>query len=94
MPHVTGDFRNYTYNQTSWASVIANTELFVAFGGVPLRNGQIGQVALDATYSVSHFAAHENGVEFISISPLKSDMDDDVQATWLPIRPNTTPLLL
>ena len=95
MPHVIGDFRNYTYNQTSWASVIANTELFVAFGGVPLRNGQIGQGGVGRHIQRdSILAAHENGVKFISISPLKSDMDDGVQATWLPIRPNTDTALI
>ncbi len=95
MPHVIGDFRNYTYNQTSWASVIANTELFVAFGGVPLRNGQIGQGGVGRHIQRdSILAAHENGVEFISISPLKSDMDDGVQAKWLPIRPNTDTALI
>ena len=95
MPHVIGDFRNYTYNQTSWASVIANTELFVAFGGVPLKNGQIGQGGVGRHIQrESILAAHENGVKFISISPLKSDMDDGVQATWLPIRPNTDTALI
>ena len=95
MPHVIGDFRNYTYNQTSWASVIANTELFVAFGGVPLKNGKIGQGGVGRHIQrESILAAHENGVKFISISPLKSDTDDGVQATWLPIRPNTDTALI
>ncbi|MEC8109082.1 MAG: molybdopterin guanine dinucleotide-containing S/N-oxide reductase [Pseudomonadota bacterium] len=95
MPHVIGDFRNYTYNQTSWASVIANTELFVAFGGVPIKNGHIGQGGVGRHIQrKSILAAHENGVKFISISPLKSDMDDGVQATWLPIRPNTDTALI
>lgn len=43
VPHVIGNFRDHIYNQTSWRSVIENTELFVAFGGIPAKNGQIGQ---------------------------------------------------
>jgi biotin/methionine sulfoxide reductase len=75
MPHVIGDFRNYTYNQTSWQSVIANSELFVAFGGVPLKNGQIGQGGVGRHIQrESLLAAHQNGVKFVSVSPLKSDM--------------------
>jgi biotin/methionine sulfoxide reductase len=90
MPHVIGDFRNYTYNQTSWQSVIANSELFVAFGGVPLKNGQIGQGGVGRHIQrESLLAAHQNGVKFVSVSPLKSDMADEVQAEWLTIRPNT-----
>jgi len=90
MPHVIGDFRNYTYNQTSWRSVIANTDLFIAFGGVPLKNGQIGQGGVGRHIQrESLLAAYRNGVKFVSISPLKGDMDADVNADWLTIRPNT-----
>ena len=90
MPHVIGDFRNYTYNQTSWQSVIANSDLFVAFGGVPLKNGQIGQGGVGRHIRrESLLAAHQNGVKFVSVSPLKTDMADEVQAEWLTIRPNT-----
>ena len=39
-------------------------------------------------------AAHQNGVEFVSISPLRSDMIDDVQAEWLQIRPNSDAALM
>ena len=46
VPHVLGDFRSLVYGATSWRSIIAETDLFVAFGGVPLKNGQIAQGGL------------------------------------------------
>ena len=39
-------------------------------------------------------AAHEAGVEFVNISPLKSDILDQVDATWLAILPNTDVALM
>ena len=95
VPHVIGHFRNYIYNQTSWTSVRDHCQLFVAFGGVALKNGQIGQGGLGRhIQKESILEAHKNGVEFISVSPLRSDMIDDVDASWLSIRPNSDAALM
>jgi len=95
VPHVIGHFRNYIYNQTSWKSVRDYAQLFVAFGGVPLKNGQIGQGGLGRhIQKESILAAYQNGVEFVSVSPLRSDMIDDVNASWMPIRPNSDTALM
>ena len=95
VPHVIGHFRDYIYNQTSWASVRDHCQLFVAFGGVALKNGQIGQGGLGRhVQKESILEAHKNGVEFISVSPLRSDMIDDVDAAWLSIRPNSDAALM
>jgi biotin/methionine sulfoxide reductase len=95
VPHVIGHFRDYIYNQTSWASVRDHCQLFVAFGGVALKNGQIGQGGLGRhIQKESILEAHKNGVEFISVSPLRSDMIDDVDAAWLSIRPNSDAALM
>jgi biotin/methionine sulfoxide reductase len=95
VPHVIGHFRNYIYNQTSWKSVRDHAQLFVAFGGVPLKNGQIGQGGLGRhIQKESILAAYQNGVEFVSVSPLRSDMIDDVNASWMPIRPNSDTALM
>ncbi|MBP06353.1 MAG: Asp-tRNA(Asn)/Glu-tRNA(Gln) amidotransferase GatCAB subunit C, partial [Marinovum sp.] len=84
VPHVIGHFRDYIYNQTSWTSVRDHCQLFVAFGGVALKNGQIGQGGLGRHVQKELILeAHKNGVEFISVSPLRSDMIDDVDAAWL-----------
>ena len=32
VPHILGSFRDYIYNQTSWDSIIKDTDLFVCFG--------------------------------------------------------------
>jgi biotin/methionine sulfoxide reductase len=44
VPHILGSYRAYLDTCTSWDSIKENTELFVCFGGVPLKNGQILKV--------------------------------------------------
>jgi len=95
VPHVLGDFRGFIYNQTSWESIIEAGSLFVGFGGVPVKNGQINQGGTGDHIQVSRLrAARDAGIEFINISPLKGDMIDDISAEWLAVRPNTDTALI
>ncbi|MGB2436435.1 MAG: molybdopterin-dependent oxidoreductase, partial [Candidatus Puniceispirillales bacterium] len=95
VPHVIGDFRHYIYHQTSWRSVIEHTELLVAFGGLPVKNGQIGQGGLgNHIQAPAMQAAADNGVSFVNISPLRHDISDHLDAEWVPIRPNTDTALI
>ena len=41
IPHVLGNYLTHLHNCTAWSHIVAETELFVAFGGIPLKNGQI-----------------------------------------------------
>jgi len=71
-PHVVGDFRGFVYHQTSWPSIIEHTELFVGFGGIALKNSQIGQGGIgEHSQKQWMMDAHQNGVEFVNISPCK-----------------------
>ncbi len=95
VPHILGSYRAYLETCTSWESIIDQTKLFVAFGGVPLKNGQIGQGGLGHHYQQENLiAAAEAGVEFVNISPLRSDMLDQVSAEWIAARPNTDTAIL
>lgn len=90
-----GDFRGMIYDQTSWQSIVDHTELFVSFGGVPLKNGQIGQggVGRHRQREAMH-QAEAAGIRFVNISPLRSDVFDGVDAEWLPARPSTDAAIL
>ena len=95
VPHVLGGFREFVYPGTSWRSVIENTELFVAFGGVPLKNGQIAQGGLGRHRQRTALReAVAAGVEFVSISPLRDDMIAEAGAEWLAPRPSTDTAIL
>ncbi len=90
IPHVLGSFREFLNTTTSWSSIAENGELFVAFGGVPLKNGQIDSGGLGAHRQREGMqAARAAGVSFVNVSPLRSDMMDELDAQWLACRPNS-----
>ena len=94
-PHVVGDFRSFVYRQTSWTSIIDHCDLFVAFGGIPLKNAQIGQGGIgEHRQKQWMLEAHQNGVEFVNVSPMKSDLLEDINADWMPVRPNSDTALM
>ena len=95
VPHVLGTFRGHLDNTSSWETVASDCELFVAFGGVPLKNGQISQGGTGAHVQKAGLQdAHEAGVQFVNISPLRSDIMDKVSAEWLAPYPSTDAALM
>ena len=95
VPHILGDFRGFIYNQTSWESIISEGSLFVGFGGVPLKNGQINQGGTGKHIQKERLLqAKQAGIEFINISPLQDDMLADIDAEWMAVRPNTDTALI
>lgn len=95
IPHVLGTFRGHLNTTTSWESIAESCELFVAFGGVPLKNGQIESGGLGIHVQRRGLElAHEAGVEFVNVGPLRVDMLDKIGAEWLTPRPNTDTAIL
>ncbi len=90
VPHILGSYRAYLDTCTSWDSIEENTELFVCFGGVPLKNGQIAQGGTGShNQKEKLISSAKAGIKFVNLSPLKSDLLDEVKGKWLPLRPNT-----
>ena len=95
VPHIMGTFRGYLGHATTWPSIVANTELFVAFGGVPLKNGQVNSGGVGQHVQRDALdAAIDAGIEFVTISPLRSDMPARADSTWLPVRPSSDTALM
>ena len=95
VPHVLGSFYDLLAEVTGWDSIEEGCELFVAFGGVPLKNGQISQGGTGSHIQKGGLlAAHRAGVKFVNISPIKSDLLDEVGAEWLAPRPSTDAALM
>ena len=90
VPHILGSYRAYLDTCTSWDSIEENTKLFVCFGGVPIKNGQIAQGGTGShNQKEKLIRSAKAGIKFINFSPLKSDLLDEVKGKWLPLRPNT-----
>ena len=95
LSHVLGDPSTFIHNPPSWQSVVESGELLVAFGGMPLRNSQIssgGTGAHRARAALSE--AKENGVSFVNISPIRSDVATDLNADWIAARPGSDVALM
>ena len=95
VPHILGSFRAFLDSCTSWESIRENTKLVVAFGGMPIKNGQISQggtgnhVQRDGLLGAAAAKIH-----FVNISPLRSDLLEEVGGDWLALRPNTDVALI
>ena len=95
LPYVMGNFFILLVNATAWPSLLENNDLFVAFGGIPLKNTQVeyGGHARHVQRSYMEQAANR-GIRFVSVSPIKDDIDQQLNSRWLPVVPNTDVALM
>ncbi|MBU2875470.1 molybdopterin-dependent oxidoreductase [Marinobacter salexigens] len=95
LPHVLGDFYSMVNGATSWDIIKEHTNLFVAFGGAPARNGQVtnGGVGRHVQKQCMLDAA-SNGVKVVNVSPLRSDVLDEMNADWVALYPGSDVALL
>lgn len=95
LPHIIGDLDVLQKQHTHWASLADHCEMFVAFGGLPLRNAQVnGGGAND--HSLKHWLSQmqANGTHFINVSPVKNDLSGVTNAQWLSLNPGSDTALL
>ena len=90
IPHVLGSYRAFLNTTTSYRSLAEECELIVAFGGIPVKNGQIESGGLGVHIQREGLRSLQKaGVDFVNISPLRCDMEVELGAEWLPARPNS-----
>ena len=95
LPRVIGTFQPVVGDITDWSSIVRHTRLILAFGGLAVKNGQVTSGGAGAhTMATWLRRAKDAGIEFVSLSPLKSDAPDFLGAQWIPIRPNTDTALM
>nr|WP_318381409.1 molybdopterin-dependent oxidoreductase [uncultured Enterobacter sp.] len=95
LPHILGDLDTLQRQHTHWSVLAEHCELFVAIGGLPLRNAQVnGGGAND--HALQHWlhTLRANGTRFVNISPVKNDLAAVEDADWVAIRPGTDTALL
>jgi biotin/methionine sulfoxide reductase len=95
LPRVIGTFAPINGDVSDWPSIIKNARLMIAFGGLALKNSQVtpGGAGLH-TLETWLRRAKAAGIDFVSISPVKSDTPDFLDAAWMAIRPNTDTALM
>jgi biotin/methionine sulfoxide reductase len=95
IPHVLGPFQQVLLEHTSWPAIAAHGSLVVAFGGLPLRNGQISSGGTGQHIQKDGMRrCREQGVRFVCVGPSKDDTEGFLEAEWLAIRPNTDVALM
>jgi len=95
LPHILGPLSPLHHQHTHWSVLAEHCELFVAIGGLPLRNAQVnGGGAND--HMLKHWLERldKNGVKFVNISPVKNDLSAVPDAQWVAIKPGTDTALL
>ncbi|MCS3407340.1 molybdopterin guanine dinucleotide-containing S/N-oxide reductase [Serratia sp. AKBS12] len=95
LPYVIGTFTPLTGRVTSWPSVVEHCDIFLAFGGLALKNAQVSSGGA-AEHSLKPWLEKlvSKGTPVINISPMRDDCPAFVNAEWIPIRPNTDVALM
>ena len=80
---------------TAWPVLERHTELFVCFGGLPVKNSQVGSGGVDRHHVGGTLrGARERGAEFVLVSPLRDDISADLGAQWIAPVPGTDTALM
>ncbi|QKF49148.1 molybdopterin guanine dinucleotide-containing S/N-oxide reductase [Pseudomonas graminis] len=95
MPHIVGNMDWLLAAHTSWRNLAEHCELFVAFGGLPLKNAQCSPGgASDHLVSNGIRRMSDAGVQFVNVSPLRDDLTGSERNEWLAVRPGSDTALM
>ncbi|ACU71682.1 molybdopterin oxidoreductase [Catenulispora acidiphila DSM 44928] len=92
LPHIVGDAEAVLRAGSSWPTITENTELVLAFGGIPAKNVFVTPGGV--TRHVTPGALEALSAHIALISPLRADLPDGLDATWYPIAPATDVALM
>ncbi|MFI5013258.1 MAG: molybdopterin guanine dinucleotide-containing S/N-oxide reductase [Hyphomicrobiales bacterium] len=96
MPHVLGcSMAELIAMHTSWDVLAEHAKLFVAFGGVPLKNSRVspGGAGIHRVRAALR-GLRDAGMRFINIGPLRDGFETGGEVEWIQIRPNTDTALM
>ncbi|GKS92696.1 molybdopterin-dependent oxidoreductase [Acidovorax sp. SUPP2539] len=96
LPHIVDGMDALLQHHTAWDVLAQHCELFVAFGGLPVRNTQVspgGASDHGAAPALARMATSRR-TAFVNISPARDDLAAVPEAEWLPIQPGTDTALM
>ena len=80
---------------SGWQTLVGTTELHLSFGGVPLKNAQVTHGGMTRRTTREWLQKMKaSGCRFINVSPIEDDLMHELDAQWVPIRPNTDVALM
>ncbi len=95
LPHVIAPQSAVAGNNVSWAELAAESALVLAFGGMALKNNDVGGGGTSQHVARDHLiAARRRCAEFHLIGPLRDDFPAAAEAFWHSILPGTDVALM
>ncbi|MEI6721223.1 MAG: molybdopterin guanine dinucleotide-containing S/N-oxide reductase [Betaproteobacteria bacterium] len=94
MPRIVMPMDDIIGQMTAWPVLEAHCQLFVAFGGMPGKNAQVGTGGASQHWLRGGLARlTAAGCALVNISPQRADFEG-ATVEWIPIRPNTDVALM
>jgi anaerobic selenocysteine-containing dehydrogenase len=95
LPYLVGDAGSVLAGASSWTTITENTDLIVAFGGIPAKNVSVTPGGVTRHATPGHLAAlAARGVRVALVSPLRGDLPADLDTRWYPLAPATDTALM
>ena len=95
LPHIIGNHDGMGERHTPWPIIRDHTKLFVAFGGLPIKNAQVSAGGVCQHRVLDWLrACRASGTQFVNISPLRSDIEPELEPHWIAARPNSDTALM
>ncbi len=95
MPHIVGPYRQHVVDATRWPVIAKHSDLVVCFGGIAQRNTQVSDGGVARHRMKDNLTlCKDAGVEFVNISPLRSDILETLDAVWMPPLPGSDTALM
>ncbi|MBL8629059.1 MAG: molybdopterin-dependent oxidoreductase [Rhodospirillaceae bacterium] len=93
--HVMGGLRAFWAWTPTWDIIAEHSELVVAFGGLSLKNAQVEGGGMGRHVArEGQLKCRDRGVQFVSISAVRDDTADFLNADWLTPRPGSDVALM
>lgn len=90
LPHVLGDLMALLAQHTPWPVIAEHGELVVSFGGIAAKNAQVNSGGVGRHRLREELRrCREAGVRFVNLSPLRDDIEEWLEAEWVPLVPGT-----
>ena len=90
LPHIVAPMDELMAGHSSWDQLAEHTDLFVSFGGVPIKNSQMNAGGVGLHGVPRGLAGCGRGAKLVNIGPVRDNFGKaGATAEWIPCRPNT-----
>jgi biotin/methionine sulfoxide reductase len=90
LPRILGNFDQVGQRNVLWPAIVEHTEFVLAFGGMAIKNSNVGGGNVGRHVVRENLAAaRKRGARFLLVSPLRDDFSREAEAEWQTIVPGT-----